>query len=1232
MRKWVLILALAAPLPMLAQEDDRGFLEGLLEDSLSGAGRAVDIQGFEGALSSTATIQTLTIADDSGVWLTLKGVTLNWSRSALLSGRLEVAELTAKEVLMPRAPVVAGGLPQAEATPLALPELPVSINIAKLAIDRAELGAALIGQAAVLSLSGSAALAEGSGQADLAVTRLAPQSGALVLKASYANATQDLVVDLSLEEPAGGLVATALGLPGRPALALAVQGAGPLSDFAADLALRSDGVDRLAGRIALTRPAEVTQFTADLGGDIAPLFAPDYRAFFGPHMQIDIQGTRDADGRVLLDRLEVAAAALRVSGRMALSAEGWPTLAQLRAELGGDGPVLLPLSGPRTLLDRAEAALSYDAGAGEEWRLSANLDGLERPDMAVQSARITANGTFLAGVLDGVADLSATGLAPVDPALAQALGRDLRAAALFGWAQGAPLELRRLTATGGHYALDGQAWVEITDGAAELDIATDAALQVTDLTRFAALAGQDMSGAAELRVAGKVQPVSGGFDLRISGGTTDLALQQPMLDPLLHGAGTLAMQAVRNAQGLRISDLRIATDQAQILGHGRLSGGSSVAEISAEIKDLAVIMPDLPGAGSVSAELSRTGPDWRLTAQASAPGEAQLRVDGSARGLTWEALTVTGTAEADIGAVSAYAALLGQDIGGAISLRASGSGQPSAGAFDGQANLTGTALRSGLPQADLLLAGKVTAQAQAARDSQGRVTLKQADFRSNEVTAKATSADGKTLQFQASLRDLAVIAPGLSGGASAQGTAVSEGDDLRINATGSGPGGTRLRASGTVAQTGTRLNMELQGAAPLALANDLIRPRSLSGILTYDLQINGAPELASVRGTMSTQDARLTLPDQQLALENLAANVTLTGARAQVLAQAAVSSGGRLELSGPITLVAPYSADLQALLGAVVLSDPKLYETSVNGTVTLRGPLTGGAQIAGRLQLGQTELRVPNASGTNYADLPGLQHVNEPAAVRQTRANAGMIAEGSATDSTGPTYGLDLQVLAPDRIFVRGRGLDAELGGSLKLSGTTQNVTPQGRFDLVRGRLDILGKRLSLDAGQIRLQGAFDPFIRFVASTETALATASIVIEGQASAPELSFTSSPELPQDEVLALILFDKDISTISPIQAVRLAAAINTLAGGGGGLNDKLRKGLALDDLDVTTSEDGATEARAGKYLSENIYSEVTADTAGNTQINLNLSVNRSVTARGRLSSDGETGIGIFIEKDY
>ena len=1242
MRKFLLFSVLAVPLPLMAQQatDDRGFLEGLLEDNLSGAGRNVDIQGFQGALSSTATIEMLTIADDGGVWLTLKGVTLNWSRAALLSGRLEVDELSAKELLLPRKPAPANDLPSAEASPLALPDLPVSVNIAKLAIEKADLGADILGQAAVLSLTGSASLADGQGQAALNVFRLAPQTGNLAFTGSYANATHELALDLTLEEPENGLVAQMLNLPGQPPIALTVSGSGPLDNFAAELALQSDGQPRLAGALALiTGDSGATQFTADLGGDIAPLFAPEYRPFFGSDMALAVVGMRDVDGTLALDRLDLNSDALNVSGRLSLDAQGWPELAHLRADLApkqGDS-VVLPISGPVTRIGTAQMTFSYDAGKGDRWTLDTMLNGLERPDLALQTARLAGSGQLLrSGTqngVDGSVELTVQGMAPQDEALAAALGRDLRVALGFDWSPQAPLALNGITLSGQGYTLAGQASVATVSGSADMRIDANATLDTPDLSRFAAVIGQPLTGGGALRLRGYLMPVSGQFDVALSADTQALGLGQPMLDPLLQGQGRLSFQAWRNQDGMSVRDLQISTDHARISGDISLTNTTAKADVTAALANVQRIIPKLSGTARLTAHLSRQDENWAMTAQALAPGEASLDLDVTAQGAGWDDLSLAGTVQASAKMLSAYAALAGRPVSGVADVRVTGQAKPAAQIFEAEIIASAQDLAVGLDQADQLLRGETAFDAKIKRDTQGYFTVQDARFHSPHMSATVTSQTEEIVEFTARLNDLAQLAPGLSGPANVSGTAALKAQDWLINATGSGPGNTHLNANGTVARSGDTLDLALIGAAPLALANDLIRPRSLSGVVNYDVRIKGKPALSSVSGRISTQEARLAVPDQRIALEQIGATIALNDARAQVDLSGKLSSGGTVTIRGPVGLTAPFHAALDGQLLDIVLTDPKLFSTSVNGPLQVRGALTGGAQIVGRLELGQTELRVPNPSGTSYADLLGLRHVNEPAAVHQTRINAGLVETGPEQSSTGPAYGLDLQVIAPDRIFVRGRGLDAELGGSLRLQGDTQNVVPQGRFDLIRGRMDILEKRLNLDEGQIRLQGEFDPYIRFVASTQARDATANIVIEGQASAPELQFTSNPELPQDEVLALILFGKDMSSISPLQAVRLAAAIRTLTGkGGDGLGGNIRKGLALDDLDVTTTDDGATEARAGKYLSENIYSEVTADTEGNTQINLNLTINRSVTARGRLGSDGDTGIGIFIEKDY
>jgi translocation and assembly module TamB len=321
----------------------------------------------------------------------------------------------------------------------------------------------------------------------------------------------------------------------------------------------------------------------------------------------------------------------------------------------------------------------------------------------------------------------------------------------------------------------------------------------------------------------------------------------------------------------------------------------------------------------------------------------------------------------------------------------------------------------------------------------------------------------------------------------------------------------------------------------------------------------------------------------------------------------------------------------------VVLKDPELYSTQVSGTVTLVGPLQGGAQVAGRLTLGQTDIRVPSSSITSLGDLPDVVHVGADAAVRQTLARAGVLNGGSggggASDRPGRAYPLNIVIDAPSRIFIRGRGLDAELGGRLTIGGTTANVIPVGRFELLRGRIDILNQRFNLTEGSASLQGDFVPYIRLVAATETTTGTRiNIIVEGPASEPEVSFVSVPELPQDEVLSQLIFGRNLESISPFQAVQLASAISTLAGRGGGAVDRLRENIGLDDFDVTTDEEGATAVRAGKYLSENIYTDVTVTSEGGTEINLNLDLTNEFTAKGSVDQDGDTSVGIFFERDY
>ena len=125
----------------------------------------------------------------------------------------------------------------------------------------------------------------------------------------------------------------------------------------------------------------------------------------------------------------------------------------------------------------------------------------------------------------------------------------------------------------------------------------------------------------------------------------------------------------------------------------------------------------------------------------------------------------------------------------------------------------------------------------------------------------------------------------------------------------------------------------------------------------------------------------------------------------------------------------------------------------------------------------------------------------------------------------------------------------------------------------------------------------------------------------------------PDLPQDEVLSRFLFGVSVTDLSPLQAAQMAGALATLTGRGGvGLMANLRSGLGLDDLDLSETDAGNTEVRAGKYLTDKIYTEVVADSLGGTEINLNIDLTKTVTIKGGAGSAGGSSLGIYFERDY
>lgn len=1492
MRKfWITAFVVLFPMAVLGQsaaeisaeaDSDRGFLTGLLESNLSGEGRQVVIEGFQGALSSRATFTELRISDEDGAYLTLRNGAIQWNRSALLRRRIEIAELSADEILLPRLPQSDEPAVQAEAPVFALPELPVSLNIEQIRADRVMLGEPVIGVEAALSISGGISLEGGEGTAQLTVDRLDGPRGQFVLDAGYANETQILRLNLGLDEAADGLLANLVGIYDKPALTAQISGEGQIRDFAADIRLATNGQPRITGTVSANGQTGAdgtpgTGFRFQLGGDVASLLRPQDRAFFGQDTQLLAEGWRAETGRLDIPRLDIRTEALRIAGSLSTNDQSAPQQANLQVMLGRDAgapqvPVPLPFAGEGATVDSGRLTFDYDAAQSDGWRLDGGIGALNLDGVALGALDLAGRGQIFLdeGALSeviGAIDFAARDLNFDDASLAEAVGPQIEGRTGFNFTPGNAVDITNLRVRGADYGLDGNFLVSGLGSGITLSV--DAGARYTDLTRLSGVAGRPLTGSAEATVEGYYVLLNRSFDIdaRVSG--RDIALDQPQLDRLLDGESTILLQARRDELGLEVEDFRVNASRLTATAQGLINSTSSNLRAQVSMPSLADAGPELGGLLEATAEV--TGPqnqrrltlngqaqdlrigiealdnalsgqteltasalqtaqgfqleDFRLAnpqlsadaqgsfAQGALDAVAQVAVvdlssiradwaggfqaratlreedgarlidvtgsgqdlslgatgaDGALTGTTqlalqaserdgvvtitegrltndqmravvqgtygpgvtdltgdvnvaslapfgpgWRGslqaqgsfaeagdgirrLAVTGTGrDLSFGQAQVDGALAGEtrlsvtgtEQGGIFTidtaqvenprLSASATGQVGAGATDVAATLnagdlrflgngisgavqadarltddgttrrietTGTAsgLSLGQPRIDPILAGQTRFDVAASQGAQG-ISVQRLNVTNPQLQVTADGAPATGINLNARLADLGLIVPEFPGAVAVTGTVREEGPSFAVDLRATAPGSTDLRIAGTAARDGSTVDLGVNGSADSALANTTLRTRSVSGPLAINLRVQGAPSLQAVSGQVRLTNGQLADPGLGVRLDGIDVTAGFQSGRLQIDGAANVSAGGRVTLSGPVDLTNG-ATDISVALAQVVLRDPNLYQTIIDGQVRFSGTAATGQTLSGRIDLGETEIRIPSTGLGGARAIPDITHVgNQRPPVRSTRAKAGLEPYPSQASrdagmsgppaTPGRPPALDLVINAPNRVFIRGRGIDAELGGGFRIQGTARNAIPIGNLPLIRGRVDLLGSRFNLTEGLVELQGSLIPVIRLVAETERDEITTRIIIDGEVRDPDITFESSPELPQEEVLSQLLFGRGLDSISPLQAAQLANAIAVLAGrGGDGIISNLRESAGLDDLDLTTDDEGNIELRAGRYLSENVYTDVSVGEGGRSSINLNLDITQSLRARGSVGSDGGSSLGVFFERDY
>jgi len=460
--------------------------------------------------------------------------------------------------------------------------------------------------------------------------------------------------------------------------------------------------------------------------------------------------------------------------------------------------------------------------------------------------------------------------------------------------------------------------------------------------------------------------------------------------------------------------------------------------------------------------------------------------------------------------------------------------------------------------------------------------------------------------------------------------------DLRLTAGDS----LQLRVSGQAPLSRSApIGLSAHGTFSLSMLNPILEARGqrVLGQARIDADIDGTLAAPGARGTLALSSGDFQDYARGVHLRDISATLQADGTQLTLQQLTAHAGPGTIAIKGTLGLRQP---DMPVMLRLSARSAQPLASDLLTATVdmdlTLTGTLPRSLSASGTVHVDRADINVPNA-------LP--QTVEVLQVLRPGQAPPAPPAEALGRVS------MDLTVDAPRAVFVRGRGLNVELGGRLHVGGSDADPDISGGFDLRNGTDNLAGATLNFTSGTVTFNGTglkreIDPTLEFVATSGSGGVTSTLTVSGYADAPVITLSSTPEMPQDEILSHLLFGVSVTQLSALQIAQIGAALPAMSGiGSGVLNplDAVQRRLRLDRLAISGGKSGASATpgaaaassaasiEAGRYVSNRFYVGGRQTTNGTTQAQVQVDLTKQLKVQTTLGTGGGTVQGATPQND-
>lgn len=1002
-------------------------------------------------------------------------------------------------------------------------------------------------------------------------------------------------------------------------------------DVAADKLAFADAfaADKLAARMDARYAEDKLAAEIDLNAAGPATSSDQTNALFGEALKLSTELSASLeDMSVRIDRLDARGAAVH------LTAKG---------DVAAQGP--FKLSGDLELSELARLYPDVDGAAAMAWRAARRKNG---------KLSLSAKG-------------GADALAWADPELAR----------IFGPSATLNADLRRAPSGAMEFSLDaGAGGLSLTGAGGLVDNALDARLQAAldgELTRSsAALKNAALSATARGSLDALAIEAEAELDAAQAGGVT---IEDAKLgfDGLVSGAsvtGAASLQAradgepltastrIDTSDGISVSDLR--AQWAELT----LTGGASRAQDGVMRADMLLEGP-LPVeglAGDMRVKARATGEQFSLdgrisnfeTAELVLP-ETRFTASGTPTAASFSAQTegrhAPGWKDAPLD-LKIEGVFTTNETARRLEMTLSG-------AYDSEPIRTRTPITATMDDAQTalegaleLLGGQAELFARRSGDNAieatleadgidvmraatlaGRQDVKGVAAASLRWRADETGADGRV---QLRLNDLERAADG------------SPKVDMTLNANTSGEqwlADLDLSGEGGLSVTG-------EARAPLRVANGLPRLDPQTDIVSYD--VSGAGQLGALWTLVGIETVELdgdfeltandeatiatTRPTGRIRFENGEFEHAGVGLRLKDIALAArfddqalslesVSAtgvdGGGVSGRGDLYFDPTRASSLTLDLDRLKAVERNGQELEISGRAEVE-KAEKGATITGDLTATRALLDITSLSAGQQ-----IQTVK----VRFPDEEEEKIEDDAPAERAFPVL-IDLRVSAPNQAYIQGAGLDVEMSADVRVKGRLSDIALIGRAQVVRGGFDLAGQRFDFSEGMLDFNGkARNALLNFRASRRSDGVTSTLQIVGTASKPELVLSSTPALPEDEILSRLLFGRAAAELSTLEAAQLAAAIASMTGNGG-LNplNEIRNIIGLDRLTLSADENGGTSVGAGKYLADDVYLEFRTSPGSVADVAVEWTPRDNIEIGTEFQQDGDARVTVQWKKDY